>query len=245
MLVPGATMGAGGAGLIVDHLPRFGHRQVLRTPPARDGPRTAIGAVLRARGAGLRTATVWWVIWRDRRRRCGWRCRWLRTWWPAPVPGRWSRFGWWWRSACPCGPWCGFEGVGGGEPVGGSHGHRSGGDGGDHTALGVQGFVAGFGVHGELAVLGPPQLPTAVARVLGVLRRVGRRGGGWRYPASRGWWGFARWQHRPWYRPAGWSVSVPSGDGAEPCVQCLNAVGGEVAAAVDDADVDGWGGSVV
>jgi len=47
-----------------------------------------------------------------------------------------------------------------------------------------------------------------------------------------------------WLRAGGWSMSVPSGDGAEPCVQCLNAVGGEVAAAVDDADVDGGRGLI-
>ncbi len=31
----------------------------------------------------------WWVTWRARRRRCGWRCRWCRSCWPVPVPGRW------------------------------------------------------------------------------------------------------------------------------------------------------------
>ena len=33
--------------------------------------------------------TWWWVTWRARRRRCGWRCRWNRSCRPVPVPGRW------------------------------------------------------------------------------------------------------------------------------------------------------------
>jgi hypothetical protein len=70
--------------------PRTRHR-LIRMPRAvmpRGFPWTARVCRTRKRFVPGRH-TWWWVTWRARRRRCGWRCRWNRSCRLLPVSGRW------------------------------------------------------------------------------------------------------------------------------------------------------------